>query len=438
MWRNAVKLDPENQEFRTQLRFAQRQMHGNNGSVSTMARLNVRKYRSKSKKAAAKENWDEADSIAEEGLSVNPWDAPLLMEVGRACMERGFHNVAAINFKFAVDQESDNKEYNRQLAFALEAQAKYNEAIKIWDRIYKMDPMDSEARTKVTQLNAKQVMDHGGYEDADDTRDVKKQDKEEAPRSAYDDFDPGAKKEEVVGPGMSVEADMQRAIRKNPEVLEPYIKLGQFYRTNKRFEEAAEVLQQALEVSGGDLAVREQLEDVQLDIRRHNFELAKSAASADPSDEVAKENALALREELLKQEISVFSSRIETYPRDSKLKYELAKRLAQVKQFEKAIPLLQKASADQRLTADVGVLLGRCFIAVNKPTLAVSSLNKAIPAINTHDRPDLFCEAHYLLGKLMEAKKDYAKAEEHYNEVIGVDYGFRDALQRLEKMQGRE
>jgi len=180
------------------------------------------------------------------------------------------------------------------------------------------------------------------------------------------------------------------------------------------------------------------LEDVQLDLLKHNFELAKQAAAADPADEVAKDNALALRDELVKREISVLSSRIETYPRDSKLKFDLAKRLAQVKHYEKAIPLLQKASADQRLTADVGVLLGRCFIAAKKPTLAVANLTKAIPAINTHDRPELFCEAHYLLGQLMEAKKDYTKAIEHYSEVIGVDYEFRDALQRLERLQSRD
>jgi tetratricopeptide (TPR) repeat protein len=435
MWRNAVKLDPENQDFRLHLRQAQRQVYGNNGSGAKMASLRLRGFRSKAKKAASKEEWNQADNIAEEGLTVNPWDASLLAEVGRYCMERGFHNIAAINYKWAVDQEPENKEYLRNLGAALEAQAKYNEAIIIWDRIHKLDPMDSEARTKVTQLNAAQVMDRGGYEEAGDTRDVKKQGE---PQSAYDAFDPGAKKEEVIGPGMSAEEDMKRAIRKNPEEVEAYVKLGQYYRTNKRYEEASELLQQALQVSGGDPTVREQFEDAELEKMEHNFELAKQAATADPEDDVAKENALALRDELVKRKIAVLNGRIETYPRDSKLKYELAKLLYQVKQHEKAIPHLQKASADQRLTADVGVLLAKCFISVKKPSLAVSNLTKAIPAINTHERPELFCEAHYLLGQLMEAKKDYAKAEEHYNEVIGVDYEFRDALQRLENLQSRE
>ena len=136
MWRNAVKLDPENQDFRIHLRNAQRQMYGNNGSGAKMANFSLRKFRSKAKKAASKKEWNDADNAAEEGLSVNPWDAGLLAELGRACMERGFYNIAAINYKWAADQEPENKEYLRNLGAALEAQAKYSDAIIIWERIY--------------------------------------------------------------------------------------------------------------------------------------------------------------------------------------------------------------------------------------------------------------------------------------------------------------
>ena len=207
MWRNAVKLDPENQDFRIHLRNAQRQVYGNNGSGAKMSSLKLRGFRGKAKKAASKEEWNQADNIAEEGLTLNPWDAGLLAEVARSCMARDFHNIAAINYKWAVDQEPENKEYLRNLAAALEAQGKYNEAIIIWDRIHKMDPMDSEARSKVTQLNAEKIIDRS-YEDAADTRDMKQQEEKE---SEYDHFDPRAKQEKVIGPGMSAEDDMKRA-----------------------------------------------------------------------------------------------------------------------------------------------------------------------------------------------------------------------------------
>ena len=61
----------------------------------------------------------------------------------------------------------------KKLAESLEIQAKYKEAITIWERIHKLDPMDSSARSKVTQLHAETVMDRGGYEDADSTENVK-------------------------------------------------------------------------------------------------------------------------------------------------------------------------------------------------------------------------------------------------------------------------
>jgi tetratricopeptide (TPR) repeat protein len=432
MWQNAVKLVPDNQEFRLHLRLAQRQKHGNNGKGTKS--MTVRSLRSKAKKASSKEEWAEADNIAEQGLNLNPWDVGLLTEVGRSCFERGFHNMAAINYNWAVEQDKENIDLMKKLAESFEVQAKYKEAIAIWERIHKLDPMDSNARSKVTQLHAETVMDRGGYEDAEDTKSVRQEQK-----SAYDDFDPGASKsgQPEVGPGMSVEADLKRAIRKSPETVEPYLKLASFYRSNKQLEQAAETLKEGMQVSG-DLKVRELYEDVSLDLNRHNYELARAASAADPEDEITKDNVKALKIELMKQEISVLSSRVETYPRDSKLKFELAKRFYQVKQIEKAIPLLQKASADNRISAEVGVLLGKCFIAVKKANLAISSLTKALPAIDTHDQADIFCDTHYLLGQLFEAKKDLAKAEEHYNEVIGLNYEYRDALQRLEKIQGVE
>jgi tetratricopeptide (TPR) repeat protein len=341
--------------------------------------------------------------------------------------------MASINYNLAVKEAPESKPLLRLLALTLEAMASYKEASNYWTRIYQLDPMDSEARSKITQLGAMEVMDRGGVEDAESTQDVKHK------SSAYDDFDPGAQrgKQEVLGPGMSAEADLQRAIRKNPEKVEAYVQLGEFYTKQKNYAQAFEILQQAVEVSGGDANIREMLEDVEIEQLKQNYDLAKKTAAQEPDDEVHKENVQALLQELLKRQLQVLYSRVERYPKDSKLRLELGEKLYRVKQFEKAIPHLQRASGDQRLIADVNLLLGKCFYSVKKYGLAINSLKKALPAINPIDRTDQFCEAHYMLGFLSEMQKDFAAAEQHYQEVIGVDYEYRDTLDRLEKIQSR-
>ncbi len=432
MFMNCLKLDAENQQVRINLRISQRKMHNDNGSGARMAGMKLMGVRGRVKKLRGKEDWNAMDLAAEEGLAVNPWDGQLNADVGDACLGRGFLHVAAIAYKWAYESEQNNKEYIRKLAGTLESLADYKNAILFWEKIYKMDPLDSEARSKVTQLHAQSVMDRGGYEDADNTRDVKKQQ-----TSEYDKFTSSPQsKQEVVGPGMSIEADLKREIRKSPENVAHYLKLAEYYKKEKRLEDARETLTQALQVSGGEPTVRENLEDVELEMLRNNYELARQAAASNPADEIAKENTLALLQELVKREIQVLNARVERYPRDSKLKVDLARRLVRVKQWDKAIPHLQQASGDQRHAAEVGLLLGKCFIGVNKKTLAISSLAKAVPHLSPQDQRAEFCEAHYLLGQLYEQAQDLTNAEKHYTEVIGADYNYRDALQRLEGVQG--
>ena len=82
--------------------------------------------------------------------------------------------------------------------------------------------------------------------------------------------------------------------------------------------------------------------------------------------------------------------------------------------------------------------LGKCFMQEKKYPLARRQFEKAVPKLNAHEQVDLFKDVHYWLGRLCEASSDHETAENHYGEVLAVDYEYRDCLQRLEKMQGGE
>jgi tetratricopeptide (TPR) repeat protein len=76
-----------------------------------------------------------------------------------------------------------------------------------------------------------------------------------------------------------------------------------------------------------------------------------------------------------------------------------------------------------------------CFYKDGKLSLAKGQLERAVPDLN-HDRdPKLFKEAHYNLARILEELGETEKAEQHYGEVLVVDYDYRDARQRLERIQ---
>ena len=429
MFGKAVNLVPDNLMYRQTLRGSEMKKYKDNGKGAAFAGTKLLGIRGRITKARSKEDWKGMDEAAEEGLKVNPWDAALNAALGEATHNLGYLEVAEMGYSRAVESEPENLDYLRTLARLLEERGNFSTAIGCWERVYKLDPLDSEARSKQTQLQARAVMEDS-YDSAKTTQEARK-------KSAYDDYSgsPVSIPTGIDGPGVSTEADLQRAIRKQPDNVQNYLKLGDFYKREKRLEDAAAAYKQALDVSGGDPNVREQLEDAEIALMKHNLDLAKERAGANAEDESARKATAALSVELLKREIQVLSSRVERYPQDMRYRHELAGRFMRVKQWRKAIPLLQQASTDSRLAAEVCVALCKCFIQDGQKSLAVHQADKAIPLISPHDNQKLFCEAHYLAGWLKEDAGKLAEAEKHYTEVMALDYGYRDVRKRIEHIQ---
>ena len=119
-----------------------------------------------------------------------------------------------------------------------------------------------------------------------------------------------------------------------------------------------------------------------------------------------------------------------------KIRYELAQRYHTQKNFAAAIPLFQQASSDSRLKEDALVLLGVCFARVGKLDLGRRQFEKALETLNDKDKPDSFKNAHYWLGLIYEKAGKNEQAEHHYNEILSVDYNYRDVEKRLTELQG--
>jgi len=435
MWGTAAKLQPENVMYRQSLRGCQRKRYKDNKSGASMAFLKINGIRSKVKKARAAKNWAEMDLAAEEGLAVNPWDGQFNADLGEAAREREFNEVATFAYETATSPDSapENKDFLIALAGMYEIQRNYRKAVSTLDKVMKLDPLNGAVRSKIQSLGANEVIDRGNYEDAENTKDVRT----DKVKQGYEESVKGSAKTgagDVLAPGESLENDLQRAIKKDPSNTANYLKLADFYKREGRLEDSARTFKQALDVSG-DANIREQMEDVELDMVRKNLQFATEASNRNKDDAEAKQNKLDLAKELREQEIEVFSRRVERYPQDLKIKHELALRYMAAARHAQAIPLLQQASKDIRIEAQVLVSLGKCFLAQKQNPLATRQFQKAIEKLNSTDQPEPFKECHYLLGRLAEASKDFKQAEIHYSEVLAVDYAYKDTAARHAEIQ---
>ncbi|MDB5342966.1 MAG: Tetratricopeptide domain protein [Schlesneria sp.] len=431
----AVKMVPDNLLFRQTLRGCQRKLYKDNKSGASMAFLKINSARSKVKKARTAKNWAEMDTAAEEGLMINPWDGHFNADLGEAARERGFLEVSQFAYETATaaDSAPENKDFLIGLATAYELRRDFRKAVSTLSKVMKLDPLNGAVRSKMNALGADEVIFNANYGGAENTQDVRT----DQPKQGYEESVKGDAKigsGEMLAPGEDRANDLLRAIKKDPGNVGNYIKLADHYKREGMLEQSARTFKQAFDVSG-DANIREQMEDVELEMVRKNVTFAKEAASRNPDDADAKKNAFDLQKELRDQEIEVFSRRVERYPADLKLKHELAMRFMASAKHAQAIPLLQQASKDSRLEAQVLVSLGKCFLAQKQNQLATRQFQKAVEKLNSNDQPDAFKDCHYLLGRLSEASKDLQDAEKHYSEVLAVDYSYKDVAARLEEIQ---
>lgn len=435
MFATASKLQPDNLMYRQSLTGCLGKKYKQNKTGASMSFLKRSGINSKIKKARGAKKWDELDLAALEGHELNPWDAQYNADLGDAARAREFLEIAAYYYKMAVSADGDPKNvpFLMTLADILEERGDYNGAIEVLDRVSELDPLNGSIRTKIQGLGANMTINRAKYDEAKSTQDVKN----EAPKQGYEESVKGNVKntKEVLTPGESVEADLQRMIRKEPTNVAHYLKLADYYKREGKLESSVEIFQKAFEVNG-DQNIREQMEDVQLDMVRRNLGFAKERAAQDKNDEQTRLMVAELAQELLLQEIDVFRRRVDRYPNDMKLKFELAKRFMNTKQYDAAIPLLQAASKDIRLESQVLTSLGKAFLAKKQNSVAKRQFEKAVEKLSANDHPIPFKECHYYLGLLAQSAGDNATAEQHYTEILAVDYNYKDVVKRLSDIQG--
>jgi tetratricopeptide (TPR) repeat protein len=428
MFGQCVTLVPDNLMYRQTLRGVQYKKYKNNGSGVSMAGMRLMGIRSEVKKARSAKKWAEMDAAVEKGLVLNPWDPHLNADLGEAALQQGHNDVALYGYQSAVKLDGKNKDFLRGLAAALAAKSDFVGASKTWQKIYDLDPMDGEARSNIQACLSQATIHKAGLETSESTREAQQN------FQGYEQSVKGNSAQQVVGPGDSPEEDLKRAIRREPNNKEHYQKLAELYRRGGQLELGLENYRKAFELSQ-DVVFREQAEDLELEIAKKRLEAAKSKVAKAEDPDAARQNVATMVKQLTEQEIDVLSRRIERYPNDLRMKYELAQLLMKAGKFSAATKHLQQASKDPRIEGPVLLNLGKCFLAEKQNLLAQRQFEKAIEKFTAADQPQEFVECHYFLARLAEAGKDLDSAERHFTEVLTVDYEYKDTQARLKKIQ---
>ncbi|MHC5111845.1 MAG: tetratricopeptide repeat protein [Planctomycetota bacterium] len=153
---------------------------------------------------------------------------------------------------------------------------------------------------------------------------------------------------------------------------------------------------------------------------------AREVAAAD-GPEAAKEHQI----NQLRFELKVFKERLERYPTDNRFKFDFAVRCFRAGRFDEAIPMFQAARVDPKNRIACGLYLGRSFFRKGYHTQAIGALQEAIDAHSVHDDA-LAKDLHYWLGRSQETAEKIEDARKTYDDLLQLDFNYRDVRERLE------
>jgi tetratricopeptide (TPR) repeat protein len=414
------------------------QKYGNNKKGARFASLKNKGSRMTLNRAIGKGQWREAFTAACEAFKANPWDTATLLDVADAYQQIGSDECQLYALRWALDAATKDVTVNRKAAETLARLGQFDQAISCWRRVEQAKPGDEEAAKAISRLSVEKTIQKGGYNQELLQGAVASSTELEASvrkRVAQGRADGGAKATHGE-PGKAEggrEKELLAAVESQPAVVSNYLELANLFTTQDRLREASDILARALAASGGgDLNVRERLEEAHLRRAQHQVAVAQRRAEQDKTEE-SIELARRMAAQANQAELEVYAARAGRDPDNSMLQYELGLRCKKAGKFKEAIQAFQAARDEMRHKALVQLHLGESFQHIRQFKLALSSYEAAVQAADDF-QPDTKKLALYRAGVLAAELDDRERAEKHLTQLAGMDFGYRDVADRLDKL----
>ncbi|MFA6102469.1 MAG: tetratricopeptide repeat protein [Victivallaceae bacterium] len=290
-------------------------------------------------------------------------------------------------------------------------------ALKIVQEIAAKHPKDLGVQAEMRSAVALASMQQGDWQKEGKTQD-KVKDKEEGMVSellsgTLHDID---QMKTVIA---KLEKDLEEG-----ESVDARKKLGELYHACGRFDEAIEQYTRVAKGIGAmDPAVDKSIEKSNLS----KMDVEINALSADPANADKVEE---LKKNRYNYQLERATERVNTYPNDNQLRFDLAILYFNGNFIDNAIEQFQYARKNLQRKVTCMVYLGRCFLMKNQYDMAIEQLTSALTEMLVMDKGKK--EALYYLGKTYEAAGNAEKALESFKEIYQADVNYLDVGKKVQ------
>jgi tetratricopeptide (TPR) repeat protein len=364
----------------------------------------------------------EALPLLEEVLNADPLNLEAHKLLAEAALAADLPRTARLSLEIAYKHDPRDRNVALRLARLLAAAGEGAKAEAIINALAAAYPHDSEIAQAVKDVAASRTLTEGGYaalESGEGSyRDILKDEKQavalEQEKRDYKD----------AGAAQQLLAEYQARLEQEPDNLRLVRALAELYAEQNRFDEALACYQRLLAAETGDPTLERAVAQV------HERRLDHLMRQLDPADPAQAARLEALRREKQEFQLAAARARVEKYPHDLQLRYELGLLYLEAGRLTEAIQEFQKAQNNPHIRIQAMYHLGECFARRRMYDLAARTFENAI-----REKPVLDEEKKtliYALGCALEAMGKKAEAIEQFKLIYEADIGFKDVAARVD------
>jgi tetratricopeptide (TPR) repeat protein len=379
-----------------------------------------------------------AMELAEKTLESDPFNTQANHLLKDAAKAAEYPEIAAFALETILEANPKDTKLMHELAEYYISMGHSDKAVDVYNRITATNPQDLVALKRSKDASATASMTKGGWDKASSYKDLIK------------DKDLAKSLEEKGRVMRDVDMIENQLGELQPQWEQDQTNVDLTKRIAKLWDERFEQKQDEESLSGAvwyynflndllkgsDPAVARKLSDFHLkqtdmQIKQYEDWLASEGAEEHPDVQQYRDALEGLKQSKASTMIYEAKRRVERNPTDLQLLFELGERLLAAGNFNDAVPELQKARQNPNTRLRAMSLLGRCFVLKGMTDMAANQFVAAANEMTAMDtvKKDTLYELAMVYEK-MGKKDDYLKC---LKDIIEVDYGYRDAAQRVEQ-----
>jgi tetratricopeptide (TPR) repeat protein len=289
------------------------------------------------------------------------------------------------------------------------------------------NPQDGELNKALKNLSARKTMDQGGYgaleKGEGSFRDILKN---KAEANSLEQQNRVVKSEDVTE---RLIGEYETRLQTEPNNLKLTRSLAELYTQKKEFDKALELYARVKNSEmGNDPSLETAIAGTM--VKQFDHQIATlNPFAADHADQVAK-----LQAEKLNFQTAECQKRVEKYPTDLAIRYEMGVLNFQAGKINEAMQEFQKARGNPHKRLAAMGYLAQCYGRKKMFDMAARTLQEAIKEKPTFD--DEKKELVYNLGSMLENMGKKEEAIEQFKIIYEMDMGYKDVAAKVDAFYG--